>query len=85
MATATHVYTHITKHPGVCGGKTAIDQTRVRVNNVVAIIKAGRAPEYVLEQYPELRSPRCTPRSPTTTITARRSRPSWRRTAGCPR
>lgn len=54
MATATQIYTHITKQPGVCGGKAAIDQTRVRVNNVVCIVRDGGTVEDVIVAYPQL-------------------------------
>ena len=56
MATAakTTVYTHITKTPGVCGGQPAIDDTRVRVKNIVALLKEGKTPEQMLVEYPLL-------------------------------
>ncbi len=49
-----YVYPHITKIPGVCGGRPAIDGTRVRVVNVVFMEKEGNTPEQMLEQYPGL-------------------------------
>ena len=48
---AGYVYPHITKVPGVCGGRPAIDDTRVRVLNIVYLLKQGYAPE-MLEEYP---------------------------------
>lgn len=40
MATAAKlVYAHIVKQPGYCGGKAAIDDTRVRVNDVVSSVR----------------------------------------------
>ena len=55
MATAAKlVYTHIVKEPGYCGGKAAIDATRVRVNNVVFLWKQGKAAEEILVEYPDL-------------------------------
>ncbi|HEX6737484.1 MAG TPA: DUF433 domain-containing protein [Vicinamibacteria bacterium] len=55
MATAAKVvYTHIVKEPGYCGGKAAIDDTRIRVNNVVWLHKEGLAPAQILEHYPDL-------------------------------
>jgi len=55
MATAAKAtYAHIVKEPGYCGGKAAIDNTRVRVNNVVWLHKEGRTPEQILESYPDL-------------------------------
>jgi uncharacterized protein (DUF433 family) len=49
-----YVYSHITKIPGVCGGRPAIDHTRVRVLNIVFLLKEGYTPERMLEQYPDL-------------------------------
>jgi uncharacterized protein (DUF433 family) len=55
MATATKArYAHIVKEPGYCGGKAAIDSTRVRVNNVVWLHKQGRTPQEILVEYPDL-------------------------------
>lgn len=55
MATAAHVvYSHIVKEPGYCGGKAAIDNTRIRVNNVVFLWKEGNTPEEIRAQYPHL-------------------------------
>ncbi len=55
MATAAKtVYAHVTKTPGVCGGKACIDDTRIRVNNVVWLHKEGLAPGQILEHYPDL-------------------------------
>lgn len=48
-------YDHITKVPGVCGGKASIDHTRVRVNNVVLLAKNGYTAEEIIEKaYPQL-------------------------------
>ncbi len=47
-----YVYPHITKIPGVCGGRPAIDHTRVRVLNIVYLHKEGCTPERMLEEYP---------------------------------
>lgn len=55
MATAAKlVYPHIVKEPGYCGGKAAIDATRVRVNNVVFLHKEGKTPAEILVEYPDL-------------------------------
>lgn len=55
MATAAKIeYAHIVKQPGYCGGKATIDNTRVRVNNVVRLHKEGLTPERILEHYPDL-------------------------------
>jgi uncharacterized protein (DUF433 family) len=47
-----YVYPHITKILGVCGGRPAIDHTRVRVLNIVYLHKQGDTPEKMLEEYP---------------------------------
>ena len=49
---AGYVYSHITKVPGVCGGRPAIDDTRVRVLNIVYLHRQGHSPEQMLEEYP---------------------------------
>jgi len=49
---AGYVYPHITKIPGVCGGRPAIDHTRVRVLNIVYLHKEGYTPEQMLDEYP---------------------------------
>ena len=55
MATAAKlVYPHIVKEAGYCGGKAAIDDTRVRVNNIAWLAKQGLTPQQVLEHYPDL-------------------------------
>jgi uncharacterized protein (DUF433 family) len=55
MATAAKItYAHIVKEPGYCGGKAAIDNTRVRVNNVVFLHKEGKTPQEILGEYPDL-------------------------------
>jgi uncharacterized protein (DUF433 family) len=48
------VYPHIVKEPGYCGGKAAIDWTRVRVNNLAWLAKQGLTPQQMLEHYPDL-------------------------------
>ena len=45
---------HVTKTPGVCGGKACIDGTRIRVNNVVFLHKDGANDEKIREAYPDL-------------------------------
>jgi len=55
MATAAKaVYSHITKQPGIRGGKACIDDTRIAVVDVVALLKAGKTPTQMLEVYPSL-------------------------------
>jgi uncharacterized protein (DUF433 family) len=46
MATpAKLVYSHITKDPEVCGGKACIDNTRIRVIDIVQLQREGKRPE----------------------------------------
>ena len=56
MATAakTTLYPHITRTPEVCGGQPTIDDTRVRVKNIVALLKEGKRPEEMIVEYPSL-------------------------------
>jgi uncharacterized protein (DUF433 family) len=56
MATAakTTSYPHITRTPEVCGGQPTIDDTRVRVKNIVALLKEGKRPEEMILEYPSL-------------------------------
>jgi uncharacterized protein (DUF433 family) len=55
MATAAKlVYPYIVKEEGYCGGKAAIGNTRVRVNNVVFLHKQGRTAEQIIVEYPDL-------------------------------
>jgi uncharacterized protein (DUF433 family) len=59
MATAakTVTYPHIVKEPGYCGGKAAIDDTRVRVNNLAWLAKQGLTPQAMIAHYPDLTLP----------------------------
>lgn len=55
MATAAKVvYSHITKQPGVRGGKACIDDTRIAVVDVVALLKRGLGDQQIVEHYPSL-------------------------------
>ena len=54
MASAAKVvHAHIVKAPVNCGGKAAIDNTRVRVMNVVFLHKEGKTPAEIQETYPD--------------------------------
>jgi len=44
-------YPHISKKPGVCGGKACIAGTRIRVMDIVALLERGLPPERMLEHY----------------------------------
>jgi uncharacterized protein (DUF433 family) len=50
-ALATIAYPHISKTPGVCGGKACIDGTRIRVMDIVVLHEQNMPPEQMLEYY----------------------------------
>ena len=52
--TAKIVYSHITKEPGVRGGRACVDETRIAVVDIVAMLRAGQSPEHVPVAYPSL-------------------------------
>src|SRR5574341_646905 len=53
MATAAKtIYSHITKHPEVCGGRATIDGTRIRVLDIWSLKRRGLTPEQMLDEYP---------------------------------
>lgn len=46
---------HITRTPGVCGGKPCIAGTRIRVQDIYFWYEVhGRTPEQIVEEYPQL-------------------------------
>jgi uncharacterized protein (DUF433 family) len=52
MATpAKTVYPHISKTPGVCGGKACIAGTRIRVMDIVVLQRQGMPPEEMREAF----------------------------------
>jgi uncharacterized protein (DUF433 family) len=52
MATAAKtVYAHITKDPQVCGGKACLDNTRIRVMDIVGLQREGKQPEEMLHVF----------------------------------
>jgi len=52
MATAAKmVFSHITKNPQVCGGQACIDQTRIRVIDIVVLEGQGYKPEDMQDVY----------------------------------
>ena len=53
-ATAKFVHSHITKQPGVRGGKACIDDTRISVADVVVLVKQGLSDQQIVERYPSL-------------------------------
>ena len=52
MATAAKtVYGHVTKDPKVCGGKACLDDTRIRVMDIVELQRQGKKPEEMLHVF----------------------------------
>lgn len=52
MATAAKtVATHITKDPQTCGGKACIDNTRIRVMDIVLLDRQGMKPGEMLDYF----------------------------------
>lgn len=52
MATAARtVFSHITKDPGVCGGAACIDNTRIRVIDVVQAQSEGYTPQQIQDLF----------------------------------
>jgi len=52
MATAAKIaYPHITKDPKVCGGKACVDNTRIRVMDIVELQREGKRPEDMLHVF----------------------------------
>jgi uncharacterized protein (DUF433 family) len=55
MATASKtVYPHISKDPGVCGGRPCVEGTRVRVVDIVALHEAGPSSKQIVEEFTTL-------------------------------
>jgi uncharacterized protein (DUF433 family) len=48
---AKNVYSHITKNPGLCGGKTCIDGTRISVKDIVCLHEEGHTPSQMLHVF----------------------------------
>lgn len=49
--TASRVYAHVTKDARVCGGNACIDDTRIRVMDIVALQREGHSPEKMLDVF----------------------------------
>jgi len=55
MAAPTLVsHPHVVKQADYCGGKASIDDTRIRVMNVVFLHKQSKSEAEILETYPDL-------------------------------
>lgn len=51
VQSSDYIHSHITKIPGVCGGKATIDGKRIRVMDIVYLHKWGYAAEKMLDVY----------------------------------
>lgn len=49
--TAKVVFSHITKNPNVCGGKACIDNTRIRVIDIVQAHSEGKTPQQIQDLF----------------------------------
>ncbi len=50
---STVLETSLVRTPGVCGGRLRIDGTRMTVNQIVTLHKAGQSPEEIVRSYPQ--------------------------------
>ncbi|NET60006.1 MAG: DUF433 domain-containing protein [Symploca sp. SIO2E6] len=54
MQTLTDISTLIVRTPGICGGRPRIDGHRITVHNIVIDFNAGRKPEEIIDERPQL-------------------------------
>ncbi len=47
-------YRYLVQIPGVCGGQTIVEGTRIGVHDVIGLIVNGAQPEDVLRSFPDL-------------------------------
>jgi uncharacterized protein (DUF433 family) len=52
---AATTYRYLVNIPGVCGGRTIIEGTRIGVHDVVGLIVNGASIEEVLRSFPDLK------------------------------
>lgn len=45
---------HVTRTPGVCGGKPCVAGTRIRVWDVVELTELGKAPDDIIAMFPHI-------------------------------
>jgi uncharacterized protein (DUF433 family) len=50
----TTTYSYLTNLPGVCGGQTIVENTRIGVHDVIGLIVNGAEIEAVLRSFPDL-------------------------------
>jgi uncharacterized protein (DUF433 family) len=54
MAATAERYRYIIKTPGICGGNARIEDTRIRVHDVIGLLQNGETVESVTRQLPGL-------------------------------
>lgn len=54
MQTVTDIGTLIVSTPGICGGRPRIVEHRITVHNIVIDFNAGRKPEDIVAERPQL-------------------------------
>jgi uncharacterized protein (DUF433 family) len=54
MAVTVESYRYIIKTPGICGGNARIENTRIRVHDVIGLLQNGETVESVTRQLPGL-------------------------------
>ena len=54
MQTLTDIGTLIVQTPGICGGRPRITGHRITVHNIAIDFNAGRKPEEIIEERPQL-------------------------------
>jgi uncharacterized protein (DUF433 family) len=54
MAATVERYRYIIKTPGICGGNARIEDTRIRVHDVIGLLQNGETVESVTRQLPGL-------------------------------
>lgn len=51
---STEIASLLVRSPGICGGRLRIEGTRITINQMAALYKAGSTPEEIADQYPHL-------------------------------
>jgi type III restriction enzyme len=54
VATESKIETHISKQPGICGGRSVILGTRMPVWSIIKWYKLGMSVEDIIREFPQL-------------------------------
>ena len=54
MAGTVETYRYLVKTPGVCGSNARIENTRIRVHDVIGLLQTGETVDSVTRQFPGL-------------------------------